>query len=314
MRAALRLAGFGPSARIAIATPNGPQAALAIVAVACSSVSIPLNERQTLGEMECSLAALRPDAMLVAKGADSAARRCAERQGVQGVMIIEATKWDYDHLGFSIAAPQRSVAVTLDETDEPDADSVAFVLQTSGTSAEPKLVPTSHRNMLAAAAGVQARFNLTPQDRCLSVSPVFYAHGLHVTVFAPLLPGGAVAFPTDASRFDYSEWFGALKPTWYSAGPTVHRLVVDQIKSRADRKTEHALRFVSSGGAPLPGDVLEGLQHALVVSVVEHYGSSEGMQICNNLLTPGRSKLGTVSVPDTILIVAERPSPAMSVT
>ena len=55
-------------------------------------------------------------------------------------------------------------------------------------------------------------------------------------------------------------------------------------------------------------------QCALVVSVVEHYGSSEGMQICSNLLTPGRSKLGTVGVPwpDTILIVGKdgRPLPS----
>ena len=66
---------------------NGPQAALAIVAVACSAVSIPLNPRQTLNEIDTCLAALRPDAVLVVKGADSAARRAAERKGIT---IIEA--------------------------------------------------------------------------------------------------------------------------------------------------------------------------------------------------------------------------------
>src|SRR5438067_9429579 len=37
VRAALRLAGFSRSARIAIAMPNSQQAALAILAVACSA-------------------------------------------------------------------------------------------------------------------------------------------------------------------------------------------------------------------------------------------------------------------------------------
>ena len=174
----------------------------------------------------------------------------------------------------------RRLAAAPGEPDEPDPDAPAFILQTSGTTAEPKLIPFSHRNMLAAAARVQTWFDLTPQDRCLSVSPVFYSHGLKVMVFTPLLTGGSVAFPTDASKFDYAEWFDALKPTWYSAGPTLHRLVFDQTQSRADAKTGHSLRFILSGGAPLPRNVLEGLQHTLGVPVVEHYGSSEGTQIC----------------------------------
>jgi acyl-CoA synthetase (AMP-forming)/AMP-acid ligase II len=304
VRVALRQAGFGQSARVAVAIPNGPQAALAIVAVTCSAVSIPLNPRQTVSEIETCLAALRPDALLLVKAADSAARRAAERKGIT---IIEATQAKGGAIGFSIGEPESSIAAKPNASDEPDGDALAFILQTSGTSAGPKLIPTSHRNMLAAAARVQAWFDLTPQDRCLSVSPIFYAHGLHVTVFAALLSGGSVAFPTDASKFDYSEWFGNLRPTWYSAGPTLHHLVLDQTKSGADAKTGHSLRFVLSGGAPLPRNVLEGLEHALGVPVVEHYGSSEAMQICSNLLPPRGSKLGTVGVPwpNTILIVGE---------
>jgi oxalate---CoA ligase len=289
VRAALRLAGYGRSARVAIAMRNDPQTALAVVCMACCAVSIPLNPRQTLGEIDSCLVALQPDAVLVAKGVDSEARRAAEGRGIT---ILEATQSKDGTLNFGITAPPANPDAGSVESDEPNADAPAFILQTSGTSAEPKLIPTSHRNMLAAAARVQAWFDLTPLDRCLSVSPVFYAHGLHVTVFAPLLSGGTVAFPTNASRFDYSEWFSDLRPTWYSAGPTHHRFVLDQIRVKADEKPRHSLRFVLSGGAPLPRDVWEGLQHALLVPVVEHYGSSEGMQICSNLLPPGPAKLG----------------------
>jgi acyl-CoA synthetase (AMP-forming)/AMP-acid ligase II len=58
-----------------------------------------------------------------------------------------------------------------------------FILQTSGTAAQPKLIPFSHSNMLAGAARLQAWFDLTPWDRCLSVSPPHYSHGLKVTIF-----------------------------------------------------------------------------------------------------------------------------------
>jgi oxalate---CoA ligase len=302
-RAALRLAGFGRTARIVIAMRDGPQAALAIVTVACAAVSIPLNPRQSLSEVETCLSALRPDALLVLKGADSAARRVAERKGIA---TIEATPSIDGTPGFSIVGePTNSIAAAPDETAELDHNATAFILQTSGTSAVPKFIPVSHRNMLASAARIQAWFALTPQDCCLSVIPLFYSQGLTVTCFTPLLTGGTVAFPTNANRFDYSEWFSDLKPTWYSAGPTLHRLVLDHLNSRVDAKVGHSLRFV--WGAPFPRDVLEGLQLALGVPVLEHYGSSEAAQIASNLLTPGRSKTGTCGVPwpDTIRIVGD---------
>ena len=307
VRAALRRAGLGRSARVAIAVPNQPQAALATVSVSCSAVSIPLNPRQTLREIELCLSAVQPDAVLLIKGADFIVRRIAERGGMK---ILEMFRSRDGELDFQIDSEQ-TVTAAGDEPNEPDPVAAAFILQTSGTSSEPKLIPTSHLNMLAAAARVRAWFNLTPQDRCLSVSPTFYAHGLHVTVFAPLLSGGSIAFPADASSFDYAEWFDAMKPTWYSAAPTLHRLVFDQTKSRADAKTRHSVRFILSGGAPLPLEVLEGLRQTFGVPVLEHYGSSEGLQICSNQLPPGRSKVGTCGVPwpDTIVIAAEDGTP-----
>ena len=58
---------------------------------------------------------------------------------------------------------------------------------------------------------------------------------------------------------------------------------------------------------PLPRDVLDGLQHALGVPVVEQYGSSEAALVASNSPPPGRSKPGTCGVPspDTVRIVAE---------
>ena len=277
VRAALRLAGFGRSVKIAIAMPNSQQAALAILAVACSAVSIPLSPRLTLGEIESWLGILRPDAVLLVKGSDSEARRAAENKGIR---IIEAAPPKEGVFSVTIIGPRPNVGSASCEADEPHPDAPAFILATSGTTAEPKLIPFSHCNMLAVAARCQAWFNLTPEDRCLSVSPVFYAHGLKVTVLTPLLTGGTVVFPTDISKFDYAEWFSTLKPTWYSAGPTLHRLVLDQTRSNADAKSGHWLRFILSSGAPLPLNVLEGLQGTLGVPVIEHYSSSEASLNC----------------------------------
>ena len=304
VRAALRLAGFGRNAQIAVAMSNGPEAALAIVAISCSAISIPLNPKQTIREIEMSFVALRPKAVLLIKGVDSSVRQVAAEKGIA---IIEVTPSKEGTLGFAAIEPPVGTMATPDKSGEPDPEAVAFILQTSGTASEPKLIPFSHRNMLAAAARVQDWFDLSPQDRCLSASPLFYSHGLKVTVFAPLLTGGSIAFPVDSSKFDFVEWFGFLKPTWYSAGPTLHRLIFDQVQSRADAATGHSLRFVLSGGAPLPRNVLDGLQRALGIPVVEHYGSSEAAQISANLPTAGRYKAGTCGIPspNTVRVVGD---------
>ena len=259
VRVTLRAAGFGPRARIAIAIPNGPQAALAIVAVACSAISIPLNPRQTRREVELCLATLRPDAVLLFKGDDCAARQAAEEIGIK---IIEAAQSTERALGFSIGELETSIAATPGGPDEPDADAPAFILQTSGTTSEPKLIPFSHSNMLAAAARLQSWFNLTPQDRCLGVSPVFYSHGLKVTVFTPLLTGGTIAIPADISKFDYTEWFGLLRPTWYSAGPTLHRLVFDQTQSGGCKNGTFVALYII-GWRAAPEECLDGLRSSL---------------------------------------------------
>ena len=305
VRASLRHAGLGCRARIAIAIPDGPQAALAIVAVACSAVSIPLNPNQTLRELEICLATLRPDAILLLQGSDSIFRRAAK---IRDIMLVEISRSKANSLLFTIVETKAPAATAFVEFDEPTPDAPAFILQTSGTTSEPKLIPFSHRNMLAAAARHKSWYDLTPRDRCLSLSPIYYSHGLKVTFLTPLLTGGSVAFPTDVSKFDYTEWFSNLGPTWYSAGPTLHRLILD-LNSSPERMEMKIIRcaLLRGGGAPLPRHVLDGLQSTLGVPVLEHYGSSEAALIASNGPRQGGSKPGTCGVPwpGTLIIVAE---------
>ena len=244
-RCATRLREFGldRDARVAVALPSGADGALAIVATACAAVAVPIDTQLTAPEIDGRLESLRPRAVIVPANGPSPAREVAMGRGVA---VIEAVREDRGKLGLELSAPKIGAAAA----EEPDAAATAFILQTSGTTAGPKLIPFSHRNMLAAAARVQSWFGLTPSDRCLSVSPICYSHGLKVTVFTPLITGGSVAFPLSPSSLDVDEWLGVLKPTWYSAGPTLHRFMFDKTKALPNVRSIHNLRFVVSGGAP----------------------------------------------------------------
>lgn len=305
VRLQLRLAGFDCNARIAVLMPHGPEALLAIVAVACSSIAVPLDPRLSPAELNQRLDMLGLDALLVPQGTASAARQAAERRRLA---IIEAAPVGNGQLGLDLVG---QVSDSPASDTEADPGSPAFILQTSGTTAQPKLIPFSHSNMLAAAVRLQAWFGLTPSDRCLSVSPPCYSHGLKVTVFTPLLTGGSIAVPSNSAVVALDEWLDVLRPTWYSASPTLHTAILDKARSLGNVQAAHSLRFVVSGGAPLRQEVRDGLQRILSVPVLEHYGSSEAAQIAANQPPPGPNRPGTCGQPwpDTVAIVGENGHP-----
>ncbi len=288
VRAALRGAGLSRDARIAVAIANSAQAARAITAVTCSAAAVPIDPKLTVAEVERCFLILKPDAVVVLEQAESAARTAAEQRGFP---LIEAS---FDGGELKLNVPNLGPAASL---EEPDAEAPAFILHTSGTTADPNLVPFSHRNMMAVIERLGTWYELTPQDRCLNVSPVYYSHALTTTILPPLMTGGSVAFPSNPTNVDLQEWFGDLRPTWYSAGPTLHLSVLEKAAQLPNARTLHSLRFMSSAGAPIAREVHQRIQDALGVPVLEHYGSSETAQIASNRLTKGGAKVGTCGVP-----------------
>ena len=295
---ALCNAGFGHDARVGIALKDGPRAAVAIVSVACSAVAVPLDPNLTSVEINTRLGLLGLDAAIVLAGDTSPVRDGAE---AHGITIIEAAPKTEREVSLSLVAPEAPPA----PLSTLESSATAFILQSSGTTADPKLVPYSHANMLASAARVKGWFELDKGDRCLSISPAYYSHGLKLTVFTPLLAGGSVAFPKSLSLVDLAEWFVSLKPTWFSASPTAHRAILDKAQAQEGERIGHNVRFALSGGAPLPGEIQAGMQSILGVPVLEHYGTTETAQISTNLLPPGPAKVGTCGMPDPNFVMIE---------
>jgi acyl-CoA synthetase (AMP-forming)/AMP-acid ligase II len=305
VRSCLRECGVGREARVAVAIANSADAALTIVAVACAAAAVPLDPKLTVSEVERCLSVLQPCAVIVPSDGGAIVRGVAEQRGIP---VIVASTARPGKLGLELSAPRIGEACPI---DDPDPDAPAFILHTSGTTGQSNLVPFSHRNVLASAERVQAWFGLSPKDRCLNISPVYYSHALTTTIIPPLLTGGSVAFPRNPLNVDLSEWLVALRPTWYSAGPTVHLAVVEKALLQPDARSMHCLRLISSAGARLPQNVHAQLQSALGVPVLEHYGSSETAQIASNVPPPGPCKPGTCGVPwpGIIQIVGEDGKP-----
>ena len=290
--ARLNALGVGRNDRVAIVLPNGPEMAAAFVAVAAGATTAPLNPAYRAEEFRFYLEDLNAKALVVQQGDDSPAIAVARELGVA---ILELKPDTSAPAGtFALDGPR---AGDLGDGGAAQADDVALVLHTSGTTSRPKIVPLSHTNIAASARNIGATLRLAPEDRCLNVMPLFHIHGLLAAVSASLAAGASVHCTPGFNAMRIFAWFDEVKPTWYTAVPTMHQAIL----ARAARNTEIVgrmkLRFIRSSSSSLPPPVMHALEDLFKAPVIESYGMTEAAhQMASNQLPPGTRKAGSVGV------------------
>lgn len=194
----------------------------------------------------------------------------------------------------------------------PAAADLALLLQTSGTTSRPKVVPLSHANLLASARQVAAVLALGSGDRSLAVMPLFHIHGIVAALLAPLLAGGSVICCSGNDPAELLRLLSSLNPTGLSAVPTLLQALLAELDRPGAPPPVHQLRFLRSSSSPLPPVVLDRLEAVFGVPVLEAYGMTEAAhQICSNHL-PGSGAgrrpgcVGPAAGPEVIVLGPDR--------
>jgi acyl-CoA synthetase (AMP-forming)/AMP-acid ligase II/acyl carrier protein len=285
---ALRAAGIGPADVVAVALPNGPELASAVLAVASCAVCVPLDPdqpRAALGEM---LGRLRPRALITAPDAPAAAREVAAQCGAT---TFDARWTAQDPAGsFTLAA--RGGAANAAPVAAPAAGDVALLLPTSGTTAVPRIVPLTRANLAHGARQVADTLALGPADRGLNVMPLFHVHGLVAGVLAPLAAGGSVACAPGPWPDRFGAWCAELAPTWFTAVPAMHAAILAALQASG---APPAFRLVRSASAPLAPALHAAMEAFYGCPVLEAYGMTEAShQVASNPLPPALRRPGSV--------------------
>jgi acyl-CoA synthetase (AMP-forming)/AMP-acid ligase II/acyl carrier protein len=278
--------------RAALVLPSGPELATAFLAVSAAAACAPLNPVYREKEFESYLACSKARVLIIDGGCDSEARNAASRLGIQ---IIELSPTLNGEAGlFTI---QGAPAVKPRETTRAQRDDVALLLHTSGTTAQPKLVPLTHANLFHAAQNIATALALSPADRCLNVMPLFHIHGLS-TVFSSIAAGSSVVCPGPFSAPFFFQWMNRFGPTWYTASPTIHQAILEEAPQHREVLRRQRLRFLRSASAAMRPAVIVQLEDLFGVPFVEAYGMTEASpQIASNPLPPRVRKLGSVGLP-----------------
>lgn len=283
--------GIGRADRVAVALPAGPELAVCLLAITRLAACAPLNPDYTALEFARYLDRLRPSTLIVQAGTASAALAPARERGLR---ILELTPNLTDCAGVFSLSRLSGVFATSTRFTSANADDIALIFQTSGTTAQPKIVPLSHANLIAAARSIVAVLRLGKTDVCLSVLPLFHIHGLSA-LFSTLISGGCIACPPSFTAPQFFGWMEQFRPTWYTAAPTIHQSILAHAPNHRALLDRHSLRFIRSASSALPLAIIAELERAFHVPVIEAYGMTEAApQISSNPLPPGVVKRGSV--------------------
>ena len=291
--ATLRALGVGRQDTVAIVLPNGPEMAAAFVSIGSGATTAPLNPAYRAEEFEFFLSDLGARLLVLEQGADTPARGVAERLGVAVAELVVPP----DAAAGIFTLGGQPTDSNHQSTGWGDLDDIALVLHTSGMTSRPKLVPLSHRNVCASAEHIVASLQLTAEDCCLNIMPLFHIHGLLAAVLASLAAGGSVCCSSGFNALSFFRWLKQAEPTWFTAVPTMHHAILARAGRNRAVIADSRLRFVRSSSASLAPTVMQGLEDTFSVPVIEAYGMAEAAhQMASNPLPPAIRKAGTVGL------------------
>ena len=291
----LRLSGLTPSHTVAVMLPEGAAGLIAMLAVMRVCACSVLDPALTADELRTDLQAITAAAIVVAPGFVTA----REVSATLGLLIFLAPPPDQPGQWFVDARPGTSLAAPTHHHH------FALLLQTSATTGRRKVVPLTLSNVTSMAANTARCLQLTSEDRVLLMARPFHILG-SLSAIAQLSVGGTVIAPPQLSAASFPAHLRDFRPTWYTAGPTTHRAILQQFPASSPPEP-HSLRFIRSGGSTLPQSLRRQLTATFGVPIANGYGLSETGPITSTgfILDPPAYSVGSNVGPELAIL---RPS------
>ncbi|GDY29469.1 AMP-binding protein [Gandjariella thermophila] len=272
----LAVRGAQPGDRVAVRLPNRPEFCVAALgALRAGCVAMPIGPGMTARET---------GRILTESGARLLVGETDPATGAAGVTVLDPPALD--------VGEQPEVAAGTGGED------LAVLVYTSGASGVPRGVMLSHRALLANLEQCAALrpAPVTAADRVLLALPLFHAYGLGPGLLQ-VCHAGACAVLLD--RFEPAAALAAIERhlvTTVIGVPTMYRALL-QLPTERLHAGLATVRLFTSGAAPLPPEVLDGIREVTGLGVYEGYGLSETGPVLTTTLAGGQPKPGSVGRP-----------------
>ena len=221
VRAALAAEGLGPGDRVAIMLRNSPEwVAFDQGAYAEGLVVVPLY----VEDRPENFAYILGDAgvkVLLVEGAEHWKRLSEVRARLGGLKRIVSVKPIEDAGDDRVSTFSEWIAAepVATASAKVDANGLATIVYTSGTTGRPKGVMLSHQNMLQNVKSALAMFEIYPDDLLLSFLPLSHMFERTVGYYLTIVAGAEVTFARSIPQLQ--EDFRSVRPTIIVSVPRI---------------------------------------------------------------------------------------------
>ena len=264
----LAAGGLSHGDRVAFLGVNQPAALLTMMAASrLGAVYVPLNFRLAAPELEFIVNDAGVHTLVVGRDNTEVIDGIRDRLEVSRYLATEhqSAEWPaFEELLLGAAADEPPTP--------PDADDLAIIMYTSGTTGVPKGVMLTHANLWWNNISLLNTYDVLDDDVTLTASPLFHIAGLNVTIFTTWMRGGRVvlhrnfdaeATLADIARFGVTSMFGV---------PAMYQVIAHlPTFESADLST---VRVAICGGAPAPEALLQTYAER-GVGMLQGYGLTE---------------------------------------
>ncbi|ALT76024.1 malonate--CoA ligase [Paucibacter sp. KCTC 42545] len=258
--------------RIAAHTEKSVEALMLYLAVLRAGfVYLPLNQAYQAAELDYFIRDAEP-AVLVCAGAHFGwVSKLAFQAGTQYVFTLNEDR----------SGSLLDRAASMSDQHEPadkQADDLAAILYTSGTTGRSKGAMLSHGNLLSNALTLKDLWDWKSGDVLIHALPIFHVHGLFVASHGALLNGSKMI------------WFAKFEPraviakfseaTVFMGVPTLYVRILAE--AALTPQACASMRLFISGSAPLLLETFEDWQARSGHTILERYGMSETLMLSSN--------------------------------
>jgi malonyl-CoA/methylmalonyl-CoA synthetase len=286
MLSLLQQLGVQKGDRVVVQTDKSIEAVLLYLAcLRAGAIYIPLNTAYTASEVAYFLDDATPRLFVCTPARKDELRAVAVACKVPEVLNLGMVG-DGDLMD---GLESRSAS---DEIVEVEADELAAILYTSGTTGRSKGAMLSHANLASNALVLFDTWRWQSDDVLLHALPIFHVHGLFVALHCALLGGSRIIF---MARFDPQVVMRKLPEATVMMGvPTFYTRLLGH--DDFNREICANMRLFISGSAPLLAETHREFEARIGHRILERYGMTEAGMITSNPYD-GERIAGTVGYP-----------------
>src|SRR5579872_5702663 len=284
--------GFQPGARVAILADNDPRwisSYLGIIAAGCTAV--PLDTAFHPDQVEKLLRDSGSSLLICGAKHVEVARKAVGEVAIR-IVILDCLGTDTQNAELGPPRGPRTAVTTQPPAPQPIAnfdtifaagpgdfvpvvcsgESIASLLYTSGTTADPKGVMLTHANLMGEVRAVFSWVHIGPEDALLGVLPLFHVLSQMANLLLPLVKGSRVVYLETLNTTELLRALAERNITAFAVVPQFFYLIHERIfkeVSQRGRMATWAFRImmaftrISRGLGWNPGPILFAKVHSI---------------------------------------------------